>query len=217
MSNLSIALRTDNKNVALRELCTFSVQKIIRDQETHEELTFRLESLRNSYRLFKNNKMIEGRMLHMASIKKLAQEVTAQLNETTYLPTLFELRNTNEDDVLTTITLMVIDLCEYFTTSQVLSSAMAQEVSLRILLKFGGLTLEDIALCFHKVKNSDYGSNYNKVDGGSLMQWLNRYEAEKQEIGMEMMRRIHNQSKSGVWKDGQEHRLIEPKRLKELV
>ena len=215
-SSLSAALRGDNQVLALRELSTLSIQKIINAQDTYEELNFRLESLRKSYVMFKREK-IKDRVKHMAEIKKMAGEVKLQVAEIPHYATLFELRKNDEQTTLNTITFMVIDIALYFQTGQVMSKDMAQEVSLRILLKFGGLTLEDVALCLHKVKNGEYGNNYNKVDGGSLMQWLNRYEAERQEIGMEMTRRIHNQGKSGVWKEGHEYRLIEPKRLKELV
>lgn len=181
------------------------------------ELTFQLEQMRNSYRWFQATKGVDGRIKHMATLKKLGADLKSQLDSTPYLPAMFELRATGENDLIGTICLMIIRVCKYFNTTEVMGKDMVEEVATRIALKFGSLTIEDVALCFHQAQNGDHGIIYNRIDGAVIMDWLNGYSKKYRELGMERNRRIHNQGKTGIMKEGHDYRIIEPKRLKELM
>lgn len=178
-----------------------------------------LVSLRKSYKFFKENKGIDGRIQHMITIKGIAAELKQQLATIPVVPTLFEAANENEERLTDTLQLMIINLVEYYKTSEIMGKDMIYEIALRIVLTFGGLTLEDIALCFHQAKSGQIGNGkiYNRIDGGVIMEWLNHYQANVQFIGMERNRRLHNQGKTGIWKDGHEYRILQPKRVKELM
>lgn len=193
-----------------------SIYKILDAREHYDEMAFQLQQMRKSYNWFKSTKGVDGRIQHMKTLKKIGQELKMQLAEMPKLYTLYELRKEQEEPTVKTLKLMIIGVVEYFQTSQILSTGLIEEVSLRIMHRFGGLTIEDVALCFHRVKNGDYGDVYNRVDGGAIMKWLQSYEDEVQQIGIERNRRIHNQDKSGA-KSGQEYRLVQPVRLKSLM
>lgn len=213
---LSKALQANNTASAIEELSKLSIYKILDAREYYDEMSFQLGQLRKSYNWFKHTKGVEGRMKHMATLKKIGKELSDQLEATPKLYTLLELKKEQEDVTLKTLKLMLLSVVQYYQTSQLMTPAMIEEVALRIIHRFGGLTLEDVALCLHRVKNGDYGDVYNRVDGGAIMKWLQTYEDELQQIGIERNRRIHNQEKSGA-KSGQEYRIVEPVRLKQLM
>lgn len=153
----------------------------------------------------------------MATLKKLGTELVAQLAVTPQILTLYELRKDQEEPTLKKLKLLVTNLALYFHTTQVVSKSMIEEIATRILYRFAGLSIEDVALCFHKVQNGDYGDVFNRLDGGVVMKWLQKYEAELQRIGMERDRRLHNQDKTGITKNGHDYRLVTPARIKNLM
>jgi hypothetical protein len=217
LSNLSVALRTDNKTLAIRELSQISIYKILDGRDARSAMVFELEGLRNSYKFFKKTKHIEGRITHLATLRKLGNELKAKLDQIPEYPTLFELRNKDEQEAIRVLCLMIISLVQYHNTSEVMSTDMVQEVAMRIMFQFGGLTLEDVGLCFHQVKNGTRGKVYNRVDAAVIMNWLHDYEADVQAIGQERNARLHNQGKTGIIKEGHEYRIVQPARLKDLV
>lgn len=186
-------------------------------REMRTDMEFQLESLRNSYRYFKKTKGIKDRIKHMATLRKMGVELSKQLADVPVYPTLFELRKENEDEMDRILCLQILALVDYHTTTEIMSKAMVQEVATRIAYQFGGLTLEDVALCFHQVKNGLMGKVYNRVDAAVIMSWLHKYLKDVQEIGQERNARLHNQSKTGIVKNGHEYRLVQPARIKDLV
>lgn len=176
-----------------------------------------LEALRNSYRFYKSTQGIDCRIQHMITIKAKGEALSKELDKIPVVPTLFELAKQDEEKIMGTVQLMIINVVEYYKTSELMKSEMVEEVALRIIVTFGGLTLEDVALCFHRAKNGQLGQIYNRIDGGVIMEWLLGYQEEVQNIGMERNRRLHNQGKTGIWKEGHEYRILKPKRLTELM
>ncbi len=194
-------------------------------RELRIDLEEQLVQMRKSWLFFKKNKGVKDRIKHMATLKKIGIELKSKLEEVPAIYTLFEYRNlpasetgeSREQELLDTLSLLIVGVVEYHHTSEMMSVPMVKEVALRIVYQFGGLTIEDIGLCFHQIKNGQRGKVYNRIDAAVIMQWLHDYQAELQEIGTERNARLHNQSKTGVWKDGHEHRIIQPKRLKDLT
>lgn len=189
----------------------------MQSREQREDMVFELESLRKSYRYFKNTKGIEGRIKHLMTLKKLGEELKAKLADLPEIPTLFELRAQDEDELLRVLSLMVVNVIEFHDTSKIMSPTMIQEVSLRIAMKHGGLTLEDVGLCFHQVKNGERGKIYNRLDAAVMLEWLNDYDKDIQEIGAERQRRVHASGKGSSSKSYTDHRLVVPARLRKLM
>jgi len=189
-------------------------------RELRLNLEFELESLRNSYRFFKKtpprlgNRMERKKCLN--EITALATELKEQMAEVPEYPLLCELRLKDENEALRLLKLLVANVVLYHTTSEVMSPDMIDEVALRLLYQFGGLTLEDVALCFHQVKNGTRGKVYNRVDAAVIMIWLHDYQKDMQEIGMERNQRIANNDKTGVWKDSHPWRLVDLNRQKDF-
>jgi len=166
---------------------------------------------------YRHTKGVSDRVKHMATLKKMGSDLSAHLAEIPEVPNLLELRTNDEAELSRVLCLMIISLIEYHDTSKIMSNSMIEEVATRIAYKFGGLTLEDIALCFHQVKNGQRGKVYNRIDAAVVMEWVNDYEKDVQEIGMERERRLHGQGKTGGWKNYTDHRLVVPTRLRKLM
>jgi hypothetical protein len=189
-------------------------------RELRVELEADLESLRNSYKVFRQpprlGHPLKDRRKHMQEIQEQAERVKRDLTVVPAMPLLCELKLTSEDEALRMLKVLIVDMVLFHETSDKMSKEMIEETALRILYQFGGLTVEDVALCFHQVKNGLRGTVYNRVDAQVLMKWLHDYQKDAQEVGMERNLRIHNNDKTGVWKVGHEYRITDINRQSEF-
>lgn len=185
-------------------------------RDERNDLEFRLASLRRSYKFFKNT-MVPDRISAMKKIKAEANQVKTALETIPEYPYLLQLRTQDEDELIRVLKLMIIGVVKFFHTTDVMNGDQIEESAILIAYQFAGFTLEDVALCFHQAQRGFYGKVYNRVDGAVLMEWLHDYEGRLQAMGMERNRRIHNNEKSGINKNGHDYRIIQPRRLKELM
>lgn len=193
-------------------MSTLSVRKILEGRELRQDLEFELEQTRKNWRWYKDTKFEDkkeekDKKKHMAALEKKGNKLKEILAQVPEYPTLFEWRSKNEKTLVDTLTLMIIDLTEYHNTTERMGVNMTKEVALRIALQFGGLTIEDIALCFNQVKNGLMGKVYNRVDASVIMSWLHEYQNEVQEIGADRQAQMHVQSKGSTWKNSRDYRI----------
>jgi hypothetical protein len=217
-SSLSVALQINNKELAIREVSALSVRKILDARELRQDLEFELEQTRKNWRWYKNTTFEDkehekDKKKHMAELEKKGNTLKMLLAKVPDYPTLFEWRSKNEKTLVDTLTLMIIDLTEYHNTTDRMGANMTKEVALRVALQFGGLTIEDVALCFNQVKNGLMGKVYNRVDASVIMGWLHEYQKDVQEIGADRQAQMHVQAKGSTWKNSRDYRISQIKDL----
>src|SRR5690349_17133435 len=117
-SPLSRALRSDDVVLAVKLLSTVSPTQIMVAREERDDLVFQLEGMRRSYKYFKKN-MVPDRIVHMATLKKLGEQLKAELAEIPEVPTMFELRMQDDAELQRVLCLLVISLVEFHDTKKI--------------------------------------------------------------------------------------------------
>lgn len=133
-----------------------------------------------------------------AYVKRKGKELAARLAEISAYPTIHQLSMDNEDDLIADITLLIIDLNESFNIGKGLSVGQIEHLSITIVQRHQSLTLEDIALCFHRAKCGDYGTVYDRLDLNVINGWLNQYANERKELMQQDQQNRHLGSKEGM-------------------
>ena len=81
----------------------------------------------------------------------------------------------------------IVDLLDFFNVPSMSDRQIAQTINL-IIETYPYLKMDDIVLCFKKVKKGSYDSAktnesyervYNRIDGRMIMDWLKRYDSER--------------------------------------
>lgn len=74
----------------------------------------------------------------------------------------------------------LVDLIEFFNVQNNFSDGQINTTAELVMDKFYWFKPEDFKLCFTKAKTGEYGVTYNRLDGGVIFEWLNRYEEERE-------------------------------------
>ena len=214
---MRLALRAKDDKLALREVAQLSITKILDMREAWNDAVFELNSARNSLKFLQDNADVQDRQQSMKQVNKYIKECEAILAATPKLPMLTMLQNENEDDLLDTLQLMIINVVKNHFTSERMNEPQIFECAFRLMSEFRGLTLEDVALCFYQAQNGAFGDVYNRIDTGVIINWLHRYEDRMQALGMERELQRHIQGKGETYRRGSEYRIVEPRKLRDLM
>jgi len=214
---LSRALKTSDTRLALQKLNGLTIGKVLDAREKWFDVKRELDSKRKWVKELEeeiqkpkemkselNKKDIKALM---KSVREDVDRLELKLSKTVYLPMLAELRRQNEEELLDILQLLIIEVVKFYHTSEKMSDPQIFETSFLIANTFAGLTLEDVALCFHKAKAGDFGTVYNRIDGPVILDWLHKYQDKMQAVGMERELQRHLQSKGSTWKHGADYRI----------
>ena len=216
---MSRALRTSDTKLALQKLNGLTIARILDAREAWFDVARELHSKKKLADEIAALPKQEKKMWDKKLIKAVQEDVTrlqAQLAKTVYLPMLCELRRQNEEELLDTLQIMIIDVVKFYHTTEKMSEPQIFETAFLVMNTFGGLTLEDVALALHKAKAGEYGTVYNRIDGPVILDWLHKYQDKMQATGMERELQRHVQSKGSVYKDGATYRVNGIKKVGEI-
>jgi len=90
-------------------------------------------------------------------------------------------RRENEELALRTISGILLMFSDYFNTSNQLTETQSVLTASLFLEQYPAESIEDLILCLKKAKVGEYGKIYNRIDGGLIFEWFNRYLSEKYE------------------------------------
>ena len=88
----------------------------------------------------------------------------------------------NEEDTIDEICLIILDLTKWFNVKNNISETQLYSLASMIMNEYKHLNLLDLGICFKFAKLGKYGKVYDRLDGGLILEWLNRYDADKTEI-----------------------------------
>lgn len=80
------------------------------------------------------------------------------------------------------LTIAIVDLIEFFNVGKTMGESQVVSTIRLIVEDFYYLNVEDFKLCFNNAKRGRYGKVYDRVDGNTIYEWLNRYSVERVEI-----------------------------------
>lgn len=213
-------MKANNKVLALQKLSGLTIRKVIQTREHWFDVSSELNSKRNWLNDLENPKEEDPIMKEggkpatkkeiasmIKSVKQEVEKLELKLSKTVYLPMIIELRKENEQSLLATLQLMVINVIEFYHTTEVMNADQIHETAFLIMSNFPGLTLEDIALAFHMIKSGELGGIYNRVDGPFFLEKLHKYQDRMQSVGMELQLQRHVQGKGSTWKSDAGYRI----------
>jgi hypothetical protein len=210
----------------MASLSTLSIGKIMETREKWFDIQRELESKSkflteiqaSKRRAFKgpNNTWVTRASL-IEVVSKDVDRLTEKLSKTVYLPMLGELMKTEEEDILKTLQLMIIELIKYFHTTEKMKEGQIYEAAFFIANQYAGLTLEDVALAFYQAKGGEFGTVFNRVDGPVVMDWLKKYQVKVRKLGSDTEAKRHINGKGSTYKDKEGYRVKDLRPINEFI
>lgn len=227
---MRFALENGDSKLALREVSKLTIKKILNAREAYNDAVYALREAERSVKFLNSRAYLvrnlkyriteEGAREHRRMVEQATahlEQCRARLAETPRLPMLSMLQKENEEKLLDALQLIIIQLVKNNFTTERMNPDQIYDCALRIMTEFKGLTLEDVALCLNMAQNGAYGTIYNRIDTGVILDWLRKYQDKMQALGMDRELQKHVQGKAGSWRDIKEYRILEPRRLRDMM
>lgn len=218
LTSLSKALESNKpSSVIIRESMKITPASILQKRRNYFDLLFEYRSTESSMELFKTNNKLKDNDRHVAEIEEKLKHLSNAISELEYPMLMLEERVAKEETLNKNLQLLMINLLRFFKVTDPMSADELEILATRIIWKFGGLSIDDVAACFNKAMNGDFGAVYNRVDGGVIMVWLGKYQEVQSKLIHEHNITVHSNAKGSTYKDVGTHRKALPKKLKELL
>jgi len=133
-------------------------------------------------KLFKSQ--VRSMNIHNFMIERINKEVDVK--------TMGELNRMNETRLRDEVSLLLLDLTNFFAVKNGMTADMIEDIVEMIIQEHSNMTLYDIGLCFREGKVGRYGKVYDRLDGGIIMEWCNKYQNKF----IDACEEAHNQRKS---------------------
>jgi hypothetical protein len=222
-THLSKALKQNDSKLALSKLSGLTITKILDVREEFNDVEFDYSqakrelffleetepSKKNTWKDVKLEPAEKEKLI--TALKERISNLEIELSKTAYLPMLIELRRENEEELLDTLQLMILEIVKFHKTTELMTPAQIFETAFMVMDTFKGLTLEDVALCFYQAKRGQFGEIYNRIDGAVILNWLHGYQDRMRAVGMERELQRHLQSKGTMYKEGGQYRVSDLK------
>tara|TARA_R100000655_G_scaffold108878_2_gene161857 strand:- start:1839 stop:2264 length:426 start_codon:yes stop_codon:yes gene_type:complete len=115
-----------------------------------------------------------------------------RINKEVDVKTMGELNRMNETRLRDEVSLLLLDLTNFFAVKNGMTADMIEDIVEMIIQEHSNMTLYDIGLCFREGKVGRYGKVYDRLDGGIIMEWCNKYQNKF----IDACEEAHNQRKS---------------------
>lgn len=153
------------------------------------DLQAALEHLRKAYR--------QAEDADRGYLETKGREIAARLAVIAAPPTLRALAEADRDGLLADLSLLILDVEEAFNLEQGLGVPQIEMLSDMICQRHKALSLEEVALCFHKAKCGEYGPVYGRLAVNVVNEWLNKYAKERLEMQAQHIQNQYLQHKAG--------------------
>jgi hypothetical protein len=166
----------------------------------------RLDTLRRSWAYWQEMKALHcDELVHspvtiemaLVEIKHEADLIKHSKGAVMPLDTL-KTRETNGEDLDTLereVLLLIGGVREGLNVANNITVNQAAEAAIDVVAEFGGLSIEEIALCFNNGRKGDYGELMHRLDGPMLLRWLRQYVNDREQYEVEVNRQFHESAK----------------------
>jgi hypothetical protein len=120
--------------------------------------------------------LVERNVIELVKVEKAITLDVAIKSKKNYI-----YRKENEELAIRTITGILLMFSEYYNLSQQMTEMQAVQTASLFLEQYPAESIEDLILCLKKAKIGEYGKIYNRIDGGMIFEWFNKYLDEKYE------------------------------------
>ena len=153
-----------------------------------------LERLRKQYVALRDSPMNlrkPGRVMDMSIIKKKGRELNARLRQAVEYKSIKQHLSEDSELAEALVLKLLMDLYLFLNVSHSFNPEQFRPTAKMILSRCKGLTMEDVSICFHKVKSAEYKPAYGRLDGQVILGWLDEYKKERQKRQAERQQNLH--------------------------
>lgn len=123
------------------------------------------------------------------------------IDELDNTPSITKLCKENKEICTNEIALLLADTNQFFNVKNGLSEDMIYDIADLIIAEYKHYTMYDIGLCFKMAKLGRFGKVYERLDGGTVMDWLNQYEIQRDKSIIRNAEDKHAQTKENTYRD----------------
>jgi hypothetical protein len=189
-SDLRKLLKADDSRGLVRYVSKLSARSIYTTQAEAGELQVAIDYMRHRFKTATGEDKVY--------VERKGKELAAQLESLAPFATIHELQEADEDDLIADLTVLILDMDESFNVGKSLSVGQVEHLAITIPTRYAALTLEDVAVCFHRAKCGDYGTVYDRLDLNVIHGWLHKYQDERKELMQHAQQNRHLGSKEGM-------------------
>lgn len=73
------------------------------------------------------------------------------------------------------LTILIVDVANFFSVGKGMNKEQVIATTELILEEFPEICIADLKLCFNKAKLGEYGTLYDRMDGGVILSWITQY------------------------------------------
>lgn len=73
------------------------------------------------------------------------------------------------------LTILIVDVVKFFSVGKGMNKEQVIATTELILEEFTEICIADLKLCFNKAKLGEYGTLYDRMDGGVILNWITQY------------------------------------------
>ena len=163
----------------MAQMAKYTPVAVERRFEQHSHILDTLDTTDRSLRYFYE---YEGKdkAKHIVSLKKQYDLLCKWLEKTTAPKSVSALAKENTEAVVDHIVMMIMEVKKFFMVDRSITTDASFQVAHLIVSEFPFLTLEEICVCFNQARKGYYGEDYQRLDGPTIMKWLQSYVRERQ-------------------------------------
>ncbi|MGY5253299.1 hypothetical protein [Sphingobacterium spiritivorum] len=168
-----------NTAQAMVQMAKYTPQMLEDRFDAYRQLLETLDTIDRSLRYFYE---YEGKdkARNILKLKRLSTHFNELLNQYTAPQTLAVLARQNNEAAIDHIVMMIMYIKMFFMVDRSITKEASFQVAHIILSEFPYLTLEEISICFNNGIKGYYGADYQRLDGPSLIKWIQQYARERQ-------------------------------------
>jgi len=171
-----------------------SKKDIANDRRQRVEMRRELEELRGRYCQLRDMPMSRrgsGRMVEMSLIIKKGKALQRELGQAEEYKSIKQHLGDDPELAEALVLQLIMDLYLFLNVSHSFNPDQFRPTAKMVLAKSKGLTIEELTICFHKVKANEYKSSYGRLDGQVILGWLEQYKKERRERLAQQQQNLH--------------------------
>ena len=163
----------------MAQMAKYTPTMVERKFDEHRHILEALDTTDRSLRYFYE---YEGKdkAKNIMMLKKQYNTLSKWLENTTTPKSLSTLAKENAEAVVDHVVMMIMEVKKFWMVDRSITSEAAFQVAHLIVSEFPFLTLEELCVCFNQARKGHYGEDYQRLDGPTIMKWMQNYARERQ-------------------------------------
>lgn len=163
----------------MAQMAKYTPAMVERRFDEHRHILEALDTTDRSLRYFYE---YEGKdkAKNIVMLKRQLATLAEWLEKATTPKSLSALAKENSEAAVDHIVMMIMEIKKFWMVDRSITSEASYQVAHLIIAEFPFLTLEEICVCFNQACKGYYGEDYQRLDGPTIMKWMQNYTLDRQ-------------------------------------